>query len=52
MWEDSLVQVPEFVKVSLPNTALDSFAKKNRANARAYIAAAGKNKPTEDAIRG
>ena len=50
MWEDGLVQVPEEIKATLPTTAFDSFAEKNRANVRAYIAAAGKKKSMEDRV--
>ena len=52
MWKDSLVQLPECVKALLPSEAFETFAKENRANARAHIAAAGQDKSKDGAIRG
>ena len=51
MWKDSLVQLPECVKALLPSEAFETFAKENRANARAHIAAAGQDKSKDGAIR-
>ena len=51
MWKDSLVQLPECVKALLPSEAFETFAKENRANARAHIGAAGLDKSKDGAIR-
>ena len=51
MWEATLAQVPDTVKISLPTTAFECFAKENLANARRHIAAAGKVNSMDVLIR-